>query len=145
MQPQIITLIVAGLGITGTLGGILVGHVLSRSWQQRQWLQDRRNEEFRELLTALVRAMGKIANARDVIRLKTDEWVLTAHEASVEFTQIMLDRIFIAEDVKKLNLMDQWREAVSKYVDDRVALDFGDVCRQMVAEIVKSAKESKSP
>jgi hypothetical protein len=54
MDTQIATLIVAGLGIAGTLGGILVGHLLTRSWQQRQWLLDNRRQEYREVLNAVI-------------------------------------------------------------------------------------------
>jgi hypothetical protein len=60
MDQQTVTLIVAGLGIGGTLGGIVVGHVLTRSWQEEQWLLNNRKEEFRELMTALARSFSTI-------------------------------------------------------------------------------------
>jgi predicted MFS family arabinose efflux permease len=44
MQQESVTLIVAGLGIGGTLGGIIVGHFLARSWQREQWLLDCRKQ-----------------------------------------------------------------------------------------------------
>lgn len=30
----------------GPLAGILLRHVLTRSWQQKRWMLDRRNEEW---------------------------------------------------------------------------------------------------
>jgi hypothetical protein len=47
-------------GVIAPLVGILVGHYLSRSWQRKQWIQDRRKEEWRELLTILTRSFVTI-------------------------------------------------------------------------------------
>jgi hypothetical protein len=57
MDQQTVSLIVAGLGIGGTLGGIVVGHILSRSAQRKQWVLDRRHEEFQELIRAFDTSM----------------------------------------------------------------------------------------
>jgi len=61
VDPNIITLAVATVGIAGTLCGVLIGHFLTRSWQRKQWLQDRRKEEFRELMTYLLKALRSMA------------------------------------------------------------------------------------
>jgi hypothetical protein len=50
-------------GAIGPLVGIFVGHVLIRSWQQKQWMLDRRKEEWRELLTTLTPPSSRSASS----------------------------------------------------------------------------------
>jgi hypothetical protein len=57
MQQGTVTLIVASVGIAGSLGGVLLGQHMTRSWQQRQWPMDQRKDEFRELIAALADSM----------------------------------------------------------------------------------------
>jgi hypothetical protein len=56
MEQTTVTLIVGGLGIFGTLAGVVSGHFLSRSWQREQWLLDKRREEYRELINLIAGA-----------------------------------------------------------------------------------------
>ena len=120
------TLVVSSVGIIGALGGIVAGHYLSRSWQHEQWILDNRKQESRELLTALANvfpAFTRWARDRNPImgRFKDhsqskgieDEY----NVATVLFHATLNDRLFIAEDVKKLDLKRRWNEASSAYKD----------------------------
>jgi phage gpG-like protein len=57
MEQATATVVVASLGIAGTLCSSFVGHFLSRSSQREQWMRDRRHEEFQELLRSLAASM----------------------------------------------------------------------------------------
>jgi hypothetical protein len=56
MQNSTITLVVAVVGIAGTLGRVVLGQWMSRSWQREQWLLDNRKQEYCELLSAVSNA-----------------------------------------------------------------------------------------
>jgi hypothetical protein len=53
MDQQTVTLIVAGLGIVGTLTRGPLTQYFARHSQHEQWELDKNTEEFRELLDAL--------------------------------------------------------------------------------------------
>jgi hypothetical protein len=107
MQQNTVTLIVAGLGIFGTLGGTVIGHLLTRSWQQKQWLLDCRKEEFRELMSALTKAL--------MVYSTPGAPPLDVMDAQVRAIEVLKDRIFVASDVRRLKLFDLWVDAAEKY------------------------------
>jgi hypothetical protein len=139
MQPQTVTLIVAGIGIGGTLGGVAAGHFLTRSWQRKQWLLDRRKDEFRELMDTLVESFGKYANPRLKFEGMTQEDVYHVGEASALCYQTMCNRIYIAHDVQRMGLIAQWSAAIDEYTRTREALVFGDALRRMTTQVVQVA------
>ena len=142
MQPQTATLIVAGLGIGGALGGIVVGHVLTRSWQRKQWLLDKRNEEWRELLSALsesLRVSLKIYPARALSGAEEREIV----EAQSNSFRIIRDRIFIASDVQDLNIENRWSFAVQHHSQTMDAKKLGNAYKELRTEIVAVAISGK--
>ncbi len=108
MEQGTVTVVVASLGIFGTLCGNFGGLFLSRSWQREQWMRDRRNEEFRELLEALTASML----AENEAMCKTE---LTAKERedrrskTADFFQVVDTRIFTFADVKRLDLKCKWQ------------------------------------
>jgi hypothetical protein len=126
----------------GPLVGILVGHVLTRSWQQKQWILDRRNEEWRELLTALsdsLRVSLKIFPARALDPEEQREIV----SAQAECFRVIRDRIFIAADVKALDFENRWSAAVQHHSQTLDAPKLGKAYDVIRLEIVKLATETK--
>lgn len=111
MQQFPVTLIVATLGISGTLGGILVGHFLTRSWQREQWLLDCRKEEFRELLTALARSYSAIQRITVFgTPVEDDGSAIQAAESDAMTT--IRDRIYTSFEVQELNVESRWDKIV---------------------------------
>jgi membrane protein YqaA with SNARE-associated domain len=51
--PRWLTLTFATCGAIGSLVGVVIGHLLTRSWQHKQWLLDNKKQEYRELLSNL--------------------------------------------------------------------------------------------
>ena len=153
MDQQTVTLIVAGLGIGGTLGGIVVGHFLTRSWQQKQYRQDNVNTESRELLTSLmtvfpaytkwVRGWASLFPSD----LTDGERVRGYSKVTGEFNRVLNDRLFIAKDVKRLEIKKRWDAACVEYdkttpVDETRMKEHVDA---IIADIVEMALNKKPP
>ncbi len=138
MQQSTVTLIVAGLGIGGTLGGITVGHFLTQSSQRKQWILDRRKEEWSELLTALAESL-RMALKRYQGRVLSGEEEYRIVEAQSNCFRVIRDRIFIAADVKNLNLENRWSAAVMHHSENLDARKLGAAYDAIRNEIVEAA------
>ena len=109
------TLIVAGLGILGTLGGIAVGHLLAESRERKQWLIESRKQEFRELLTAIAKSLDAHVRIWQEGRPQSPEDQIELANAISETFRTFQNRIFITEDVDRLRLEGIWVEAAGQY------------------------------
>ena len=102
-------------GALGPLVGILVGHVLSRSWQRKQWLMDQRASEFRELVVALEDSL----RAHLTKYLFTEAFNREEHGEilgrQISFFTVVRTRIFTRNDVEHLNADERWGEAIHDY------------------------------
>jgi hypothetical protein len=135
---------IAGVGIGGTLGGIIVGHFLTRSWQQKQWLLDQRKDEFRELIIGLDGSMRALAERGDFMHDVTPEERAQRARKTSDFYQTVRTRLFTAADMRKLDVEARWHEAVSDYRKESDAEIF-DSCYQSLAEdLVKAATSAPS-
>lgn len=122
----------------GPIVGILLGHFLTRSWQREQWLRDKRNEEWHELLTALaesLRASLKIYPARAL----SGEEEQTIVEAQSNSFRVIRDRIFIAPDVQALNIENRWSAVVQYHSQSMDSKKLGNAYRELRDEIVRAA------
>jgi hypothetical protein len=139
MQQTTVTLFVAGVGIFGTSGGIVVSNLLTRSWQRTQWLMDQRKDEFRDLIKGLDDAM------RAEFELDTTRYDLTAVErrdrarATSDFYQIIRTRLFTAEDVQAIGLEKGWGDVIEGYKRDRSNDLFEMRYEQLLKALVKAA------
>lgn len=104
-----------------TLAGVIIGalltSILTRSWQQEQWLLEKRREEYRELLSAITLAYMALANIGELRILGglTREIQLDSERAIVESFRTLRDRIVIAGEIKSANSLDEWATAVQNY------------------------------
>lgn len=81
---------------------------LTRSWQHKQWLLDCRKQEFRELLSAISEAhidFVVCSTLREKMGHAPWNKFLDAHKRAL---QIVVDRIYIAEDVKRLRVRERF-------------------------------------
>jgi hypothetical protein len=118
MEQGTVTVVVAGLGIAGTLCSGVVAHLLSRSSQREQWMRDRRHEEFQELLGALAASMHAEVEAVYQSELTPEERKDKTRKTA-DFSQIAQTRIFTFTDVKRLELKREWLAAVNAYLTSR--------------------------
>jgi len=122
-----LTLVLSIWAGVGPLVGLMVGHYLIRSWQTRQWILDARKIEFRELLSALS-TMSKELLAFTATRqfYRGTEWDRLI-EAQKSAFAIIMDRIYIAEDIKNLG----WGEKFA-------AIGVGD---DQILEVAETARK----
>jgi hypothetical protein len=110
-----VTLYLALWGAIGPLVGILVGHLLSRSSQRRQWVLDRRHEEFQELIKGFDASMLSEATHWDSSMELTPEERRDKARKTSDFFEIVRTRIFTVADIKQLDLEREWRIAVALF------------------------------
>lgn len=143
MQQETVTLIVAGMGIGGTLGGILVGHLLSRSAQRAQWVLDRRNEEFQELIRAFDASILSEVTSNDWSMELTPAERRDKARRTSDFFQVVRTRIFTVDDIKQLNLEREWRTAVALYQKNNDQKAFESAYLSLMQKLVQSATNPK--
>jgi hypothetical protein len=139
MDQQTVTMVVSGLGIGGTLGGIVLGQYLTRSWQREQWFLDRRKEEFRELLSALTRSYSTITQLTPSLKSLSERQQQAMDEAEATALAVVQDRIFIAMDVQELNVLQRWKGVVTSAKKPRVADDSERRFHELNTDIIVAA------
>jgi len=129
-------------GYIGPLIGLILGSFLTTSSQRRQWLLDRRKDEFRELISAMTHATIElqhyIAAKQSGFEQPWHQW-LDAHKSAL---RVVADRIYIASDLKKLNIPTRYLAAVEKLREsnDPEGDSAGDV-GAIIDELVKLAQK----
>lgn len=132
-------LAVAGIGVVGSLSGVLIGQRISQSWLREQWVLDRRTEEFRQLLDGLANSLwaslmmytGAVLDAekqRDII------------EAQANAMRVIRSRIFVIEEVVRLNIELRWGTALNRHRQDLDIEKLATVFNELRMEIVKAAR-----
>jgi hypothetical protein len=113
MQQETVTLIVAGLGIAGTLASGPITQYFARHSQHNQWELDKRCEEFRELLDALtvayldaceIHRLASIGIARDV----EDDGEIEPTAIEMTAYRLLRNRIFTAIDLEAEDVAKRW-------------------------------------
>jgi len=115
MDQSTVTLIVGGLGIIGTIGGVIAGQYMARSWQREQWLLDKKLDEYRELLNAVTEAFSYfIQHHREGVAQSPEvqERLEVLHAQSL---QVIRTRILTAREVEAHSIMNLWADALKAY------------------------------
>ena len=102
------------IGVLGTLGGIIVGRYFTDKSRRQQWLVDNKQQEYREVLTALSVAYLTLLEWDD-IDLREGKEEQRVWRVVTESFRIIRDRIFIAEEVKREKLLSQWTSATQAF------------------------------
>lgn len=97
-------------GAVGPLVGVLVGAFLSVAGQRRQWLLDRKREEYRQLLDGISEATHKVVHEERGRKLL--EPIGETVKLSVRTVSFLIaDRIFILTDAMRLDFLERWDKA----------------------------------
>jgi hypothetical protein len=122
----------------GPLVGVLIGALLARFWDRRKWINENRKQEYRELLTTLTSACtALIDNAQAVVQTPTEQ--IFARDEYFKSLRVLQDRIFIANEIGKMNLFDRWGTAMKDLQETKNFRKFEDSFEVMRNEIVKQA------
>jgi hypothetical protein len=140
MDQQTATLVVAGLGIAGTLAGAIVGNAFQARGQHQQWRRDNVCQECRELLGQLSVNRFAFIDWR-----KSIEGLELGPQAAIfakQYSDAVLDlhrnfrsRILIAEELKRANIPNRWDAALNSFDGDLKKLNAE--CDLLAEEIAK--------
>jgi hypothetical protein len=104
------------IGPFAGLAGVFVGAWLTRSWQRRQWVQDNKKAEYRELISGLSQSANLIRTfgapfAGGGISYSGEE--LREREAAESRAyNLISDRLFLADVMTREKVRDRWLEVV---------------------------------
>jgi hypothetical protein len=97
----------------GPLVGVLVGSWLTTRTQRKHWLMDNKRAEYRKLLTTLSSCGTRFAMIYGVgpTGLSPNEQRKLARAAE-QSGNVIYNRLFIADEMKRLNVMNRWKQTV---------------------------------
>jgi hypothetical protein len=138
MQPNTVSAIYQIWAAVGPLVGILIGNHLVRFGQRKQWIANEQVKEWRELL-------GTITGAFTAIILSYQRPVTSESLAQrVKWNQVALEvlnnRIFIAEELRRKKILDRWFEAVGEFDKHQDSVLFGAQLRPITDDIEQAAR-----
>ncbi|HVC48307.1 MAG TPA: hypothetical protein VND90_13775 [Terracidiphilus sp.] len=128
------------IGAGGALLCVLVGHFLTRLWEEKRWKRDQKLLEFRELVTAITAAIADQQHYELAGGIKIDlfEKQMKSFKKAVRTIE---DRIFILEDVKRLRIGERFFDGRNQFAEDQngdaFAKNMGSILRDIVSEAQK--------
>jgi len=124
----------------GPLIGVLVGGWLTSRNQRRHWLADNKKQEYRELLTSIAGAGSKLLvfYGRDPI-VASGEELFRVGETARESVDVIYNRLFIVDEIRKLNVLKRWEDGFSALRDDRDVNAFGKAMDSLMDDIRNAA------
>ena len=128
--------------IVGVLIGVLAGAYLSDRNQRKRNHAGSKKEEYRELLSTLTQAAGKIADFHGPIVAHTPEEERSYYETKEKALITIDNRLFITTEIEKLDLRGRWISAVHDVEHGGHNLEFRRTVRQMIRQIISSARST---
>jgi hypothetical protein len=131
----------------GPLVGVCIGAYLARRWQRDQWIADNKRSEYRKLLTTLAKTFTSIIELRAAGVALGPKDQRTLFNLEVRASAVILDRIFIADEVKEMNLLKRWNQALRDYDNtlnsDVFSSAFGLIANDVRKSASKIVKKNK--
>ena|SRR5215471_5663413 len=94
-----------------SLVAVLIGAYIANRNQRRHWIADNKKQEFRELLSALVEASSSLIALHTPMVAHGPEEQRACERSEKKSVEVIMDRIFIAREVKELDLLRRWTKA----------------------------------
>lgn len=127
MEATTTTLIVASLGIGGTLTSGILAQWMARGSQREQWVRDNTIQEYRELLAAFTAAymtLMRIQHTTDERDMVDPEFDPVPNSLELESNQVLRTRILIAHALEAENISVRWTEALENFRRTNDAIKF---------------------
>jgi len=127
--------------VVGPLVGTAFGAYLSRSAVRKHWLEDNKRQEFHELLSALLRAHNAAQLSHSDGAAHWDRTLLQSYTNAIYEAGIVLeDRLFINEDITRLDLKSRWEGAMGDLRSTHDHRGFSDRFEKIKQDIIRAAR-----
>jgi hypothetical protein len=126
--------------VIGPPAGIVLGSWLATRNQRRQWLLDNKRAEYRELLTTIAEAGGKFVvfyGMQPVVATGEERFMIG--ETARTSVDVIYNRLFIADEVEKLNIQRRWEGAISELQKSHNVDVFGKSLDNITSDIRRAA------
>jgi hypothetical protein len=126
--------------VIGPPAGIVLGSWLATRNQRRHWLLDNRRAEYRELLTTIAEAGGKFVvfyGMEPVVASGEEQFAIG--ETARTSVDVIYNRLFIADEVEKLNIQRRWEGAISALQKSHNVNAFGKSLDDITGDIRRAA------
>lgn len=123
----------------GPLLGVCIGAYLAKRWQRDQWIADNKRSEYRKLLTTLANTFTSILSLHSTGVALGPKEQRTLSNLEVGASAVILDRLFIADEVNDMNLLKRWNKALRDYDKSRDGDAFGNAFGLIANDVRKSA------
>ena len=139
-----LTLFFAVWAALGPLTGLLLGHLLTRSWDRKRWLLDSRKQEFKELVSLMT--ADAVAHIHFTVDLQSSNHSRAAdriaildelHDAAL---RALNDRIYIDRDLIELNVGERYMNVIEEMRDGDISESATKRVRALIHEIVERAQ-----
>ena len=142
-MPYALAWIAPLCGLIGIVVGALLGHKLARSRDTAAWARTQRLNEWREVLDAMTKAHNALLiylgmSPLHICAISPDQEMhieTLRNEATEAFTK----QVFIANDLSKSSIPQQWAIAVARYAKDQNGIAFTEEFKTMRDLIVAKA------
>jgi hypothetical protein len=126
--------------VLSVLIGTLVGAYIADRIHRKRDYTNSKKEEYRELLSTLTQAAGKIADFHGPIAEHTTEEERAYYEAKEKAVIVIDNRLFVTSEIEKIDLRTRWISAVHDVENGGHSLEFRRAVRQMQRQIVSAGK-----
>lgn len=130
--------------VVGPLIGVMLGSYLSMRMQRSHWVVDNKKEEYRELLSALTLAFTDIVAFHNPMVAHTPEQQRAYAETERKALIVIRDRLFIANEVKEMDLLKRWNKATRDFDNNgdntAFAESFGEITRSITSAAMQIIK-----
>ena len=136
-----ITFALSVWAVLGPLVGLLIGNFLQSRSQLKQWRRDAGKQEYRELLSTLARChalIGRLTSKFGNETKEDDENLAVAHADALN---VIRDRVFIADDVAQMDLLNKWLRLTLNYHKSHDVGAFRTEFEAVSALIVQTSKK----
>jgi hypothetical protein len=98
-------MLTAIVGLVAALLGVFLGQLLSAVREHREWVNEQKRLEYRQLIDQLYETMTIVVGLRPGLR---EENMPTISEAVSNLHRLLLDRLFIAEKLKNSGVIEDF-------------------------------------
>jgi hypothetical protein len=142
LYPLWVTLFLTIWAVIGPIIGIVAGHLLTRSWQKKQWLMDNKRDEYRDVIRVLCGAIRPILHSSIPGALVTPEMQKERFIAETLSYEVLGSRLFISDNLEELHAPKRWGDMVTKFNNSRDSEEFSKGFKKLLSEIRAQALRS---